>query len=34
MDALSWGGIFALMAQQFWPVWVALVLTYALSIRF
>lgn len=34
MDALSWGQIFAHMATQFWPVWVALVLTFGLSIRF
>lgn len=34
MDALSWGGIFAKMAVQLWPVWVALVVTFALSIRF
>jgi peptide/nickel transport system permease protein len=34
MEALSWGGIFAKMAVQFWPVWVALAVTYALSIRF
>ncbi len=33
-DILSWPMIFALMAKQFWPVWVALVLTFALSIRF
>jgi peptide/nickel transport system permease protein len=34
VDALSWGQIFAHMATQFWPVWVALVLTFGLSIRF
>ncbi len=34
MDALSWGGIFAKMAVQFLPVWFALVVTFALSIRF
>ena len=34
MDALSWGQIFARMAWQFWPVWVALILTFAVSVRF
>ncbi len=34
MDILSWPMIFALMAKQFWPVWVGLVVTFALSIRF
>lgn len=34
MDTLSWPMIFALMAKQFWPVWLALVATFALSIRF
>ena len=34
MDELSWVGIFAGMAVQFWPVWVALLLTYALSLRY
>ena len=34
MDLLSWAEIFGLMAKQFWPVWLALVLTFALSIRF
>ncbi|MBI1172145.1 ABC transporter permease subunit [bacterium] len=34
MDILSWPMIFTLMAKQFWPVWVALVVTFALSIRF
>ena len=34
MDILSWPMIFSLIAKQFWPVWIALVLTFALSIRF
>ena len=34
MDALSWGSIFGLMGMRFWPVWIALVVTFALSIRF
>ncbi|MBN8293641.1 ABC transporter permease [Rhodobacter sp. NTK016B] len=34
MDPLNWFEILARMAQQFLPVWVALVVTYALSIRF
>ena len=33
-DSLSWPMILALMAKQFWPVWVALVATFVLSIRF
>jgi peptide/nickel transport system permease protein len=33
-ELLSWGSIFARMAGQFLPVWIALVVTYALSIRF
>jgi peptide/nickel transport system permease protein len=33
-DALSWGGILARIATQFLPVWVALALTFALSLRF
>ena len=33
-DMLSWPMIFAKMAVQFWPVWAALVVTFALSIRF
>jgi len=34
MAALGWGGILAAMAGQFVPVWIALALTFALSIRF
>jgi peptide/nickel transport system permease protein len=34
MEQLSWGGVLAGMAQQFLPVWIALVVTFALSIRF
>jgi peptide/nickel transport system permease protein len=33
-DMLSWPMILGLMAKQFWPVWVGLILTFALSIRF
>ncbi len=33
-DLLSWGQIFGRMASQFLPVWVALVVTFALSITF
>lgn len=33
-DALSWGGIIARMMQQFLPVWIALVLTFVVSIRY
>ncbi|NJM82572.1 MAG: ABC transporter permease [Tabrizicola sp.] len=33
-DLLSWGGIIARMLQQFWPVWAALIVTFALSITF
>ncbi|MBC7477571.1 MAG: ABC transporter permease [Pseudorhodobacter sp.] len=33
-DTLSWGVIVGLMAKQFWPVWIALVVTFVLSIRF
>ena len=33
-DTLSWGAILLLMAKQFWPVWIALVVTFVLSIRF
>ncbi len=34
MDALSWGQIIARMAMQFLPVWIALVVTFGISIRF
>ena len=33
-EPLSWAAIFGLMAKQFWPVWVALVVTFVLSFRF
>ena len=33
-DVLSWGQIFGRMATQFLPVWVALAVTFALSITF
>ncbi|KNG93022.1 ABC transporter permease [Pseudaestuariivita atlantica] len=34
MDPLSWGAIFARMAVQFTPVWIALVVLFAVSIMF
>ena len=34
MDELSWGGIIAHGIARFWPVWAALVITYALSFRY
>ncbi len=34
MDELSWGGIVARILQQFLPVWIALIATFALSITF
>ena len=34
MEMLSWGGILAKIAVQFLPVWVALIVSFALSIRF
>ena len=34
MDDLSWGAIIATIIGRFWPVWIALALTFALSIRF
>ncbi|MFY8147295.1 MAG: ABC transporter permease [Rhodobacter sp.] len=34
MDALSWGQIFGRIAWQFWPVWAALILTFAVSVSF
>jgi peptide/nickel transport system permease protein len=34
MDTLSWFQIIAAMAGRFLPVWVALVVTYTLSITF
>jgi peptide/nickel transport system permease protein len=34
MEDLSWAAIFARAAQAFWPVWLALVVTFALSISF
>jgi peptide/nickel transport system permease protein len=34
MDPLSWGGILAAMAARFLPVWIALAITFAVSIRF
>jgi peptide/nickel transport system permease protein len=34
LDELSWGQIFARMAVQFWPVWLALALTFIVSFRY
>lgn len=34
IEPLSWAAIFGMMAKQFWPVWVALVVTFVLSFRF
>ncbi len=34
MEPLTWPQIFAQLGIQFWPVWVALVLLYAVSIRY
>lgn len=34
METLGWGAILARLAVQFWPVWIALVLTFAVSLRF
>jgi peptide/nickel transport system permease protein len=34
LDALSWGQIFGRIAWQFWPVWAALILTFAVSVSF
>ena len=33
MEPLSWPMIFAKMAVQFWPVWAALIVTFALSLH-
>ena len=33
-DALSWGSIIARILQQFLPVWIALIVTFTLSIRY
>ncbi len=34
MEPMSWGAIAATLVKQFLPVWIALVLTFALSIRY
>ena len=34
IEPISWAAIFGMMAKQFWPVWVALVVTFVLSFRF
>jgi peptide/nickel transport system permease protein len=34
MEPIGWGGIFARMIIQFWPVWAALIITYAVSIHY
>ena len=34
MEPIGWGSIFARMFIQFWPVWAALIVTYAVSIHY
>lgn len=34
MDALSWGSIFTHAIARFWPVWLAMAVTFAVSLRF
>jgi peptide/nickel transport system permease protein len=34
MEPIGWGSIIARMAIQFWPVWAALIVTYAVSITY
>jgi peptide/nickel transport system permease protein len=34
MDALSWGSIFAHSVARFWPVWIAMVATFLVSVRY
>ena len=34
MEPLGWGGIIARMAIQLWPVWAALIVTFAVSIHY
>jgi peptide/nickel transport system permease protein len=34
MEPIGWGGIFARMIIQFWPVWAALIVTFAVSIHY
>ena len=34
MEPLSWGGVFSGIFVQFMPVWISLILAYAVSIRF
>ncbi|MGB3280290.1 MAG: ABC transporter permease [Pseudorhodobacter sp.] len=34
MEPINWATIFARMAIQFWPVWAALIVTYAVSITY
>ncbi|WP_425100661.1 ABC transporter permease [Tropicibacter sp. S64] len=34
MEPLSWGGLIIRILAQFWPVWVALVVTFVASIRY
>ncbi|MFZ1728226.1 MAG: ABC transporter permease, partial [Albidovulum sp.] len=34
MQEHGWGAIFAAFVTQFWPVWLALIITYAVSIRY
>ena len=34
MEMLTWGQILPAVAMRFWPVWIALIATFALSITF
>ncbi len=34
MEPIGWGSIFARMFIQFWPVWAALIVTYAVSMHY
>ncbi len=34
MDELGWGGIIASVLGQFWPVWIAMAITVAVSLKF
>ncbi|WP_415233354.1 ABC transporter permease [Pseudorhodobacter sp.] len=34
MEPIGWGSIFARMFMQFWPVWVALIVTYGVSLHY
>ena len=34
METLSWGAVIVGVVQRFWPVWIALAISFALAIRF